>query len=219
MRAKFQCTVCDFIWKAKPSNVKSSNMGCSKCHKKKQGNITKVKYKDEFIDFLNIKKNIELIDKYTDSITKTQFKCIICSHTWITRPSDIKLGISSCVKCSPFKISKGEYFIEEYLLKNNITFIPQWKEHTCVFKRKLPYDFYLPDHNLAIEFQGIQHYQFVKRFHRNIDGFELQKKKDKIKRNYCKSNNIPLLEITYDQINDIEDIIERRLKKIIISTY
>jgi hypothetical protein len=219
IKVNIQCTVCDLVWKIMPTTIKSNNSGCPNCHIKIKAQKAKMNYKKDFLESINKNKKVVLIGEYIDSITKTKFKCSSCSHAWMTRPSDIKLGISSCVKCSPFTISKGEYFIEEYLLKNNISFIPQWKEHTCVYKRKLPYDFYLPAHNLAIEFQGIQHYQFVKRFHRNIEGFELQKKKDGIKRNYCKLKNIPLLEISYDQINDIEEIIERYLKETIILSH
>ena len=41
----------------------------------------------------------------------------------------------------------------------NIIFLPQHRFKDCVDKIPLPFDFYLPDYNTCIEFNGIQHYK------------------------------------------------------------
>lgn len=56
--------------------------------------------------------------------------------------------------------------------------------------------FYLTDYNLAIEYQGEQHYRPIDYFG-GKEKFEVQQKRDNIKRDYCKNNNINLLEIPY----------------------
>lgn len=71
----------------------------------------------------------------------------------------------------------------------------------------LPFDFYLPDYNLCIEFNGIQHYRAVEYFG-GVKKFKAQQKNDKIKKKYCDDNNISLIIIRYNEI------IEHKLKLI-----
>lgn len=59
-------------------------------------------------------------------------------------------------------------------------------------------DAYYEKHNIAIEFQGIQHYQFVKYFHKTLEIFEYKQKLDAIKKNLITSHNIKYIEIPYN---------------------
>lgn len=71
----------------------------------------------------------------------------------------------------------------------------------------------LPNKTLYIEYNGIQHYQYVPYFHRGgeID-FEKQLRRDSLLRDYCLEHNIELLEIPY---NLSDNIIIKLLKSII----
>lgn len=60
---------------------------------------------------------------------------------------------------------------------------------------------------LAIEFDGIQHYEPVKYFG-GVAKFKQQKKRDLIKDNFCKENNIKLVRIPYYDIDLIDDILK-----------
>ena len=73
-------------------------------------------------------------------------------------------------------------------------------------------DFYLSDYNLFIEYNGIQHYIPQKYFGGQIS-FEHQQKRDDYVRNYCKTNNIKLLEIKYN------DNIQNKLQEILNVDY
>jgi len=49
------------------------------------------------------------------------------------------------------------------LIKNNINFISQYKFKDCIFPdTKYPaiFDFYLPDKNICIEYDGEQHFYY-----------------------------------------------------------
>ena len=107
---------------------------------------------------------------------------------------------SGCPKC---KTSKGENMIIDYLDVNNIPYIPQKKFDGCIYKTRLPFDFYFPDKNLCIEYDGIQHFMSIEGWG-GEDEFKLRKKKDKIKNEFCQENNIRLERIKYD-----EDILNR----------
>ena len=50
---------------------------------------------------------------------------------------------------------------------------------------------------MALEYNGKQHYKFVKYFHKTKERFEKQKERDSLKRKYCKDLGIKLIEIPY----------------------
>lgn len=66
---------------------------------------------------------------------------------------------------------------------------------------RLSLDFYMPQHNLAFEFQGIQHDGFVQHFHDDKDGFDRQLARDATKREWCMLNNIELIEVRDSNIS------------------
>ncbi len=105
-----------------------------------------------------------------------------------------------CPKC---KTSKGENFIIDYLNENNINYQYQKKFDDCKYKTSLPFDFYFPDMNMCLEFDGIQHFMVIENWG-GADEFKLRKKKDKIKNKYCLDHSIRLERIKYD-----EDILQK----------
>jgi hypothetical protein len=59
-------------------------------------------------------------------------------------------------------------------------------------------DIYLPEYRLALEYNGIQHYEYNDRFHKNgIKDFIHQVMKDKIKYRLCVENGITLIRVKY----------------------
>lgn len=66
-------------------------------------------------------------------------------------------------------------------------------------------DFYLPDFNIFIEYNGIQHYIPVEHFGGELR-FKKQTQRDQYIKDYCKINNIKLLEIPY-KLKDYNDIL------------
>ena len=93
-----------------------------------------------------------------------------------------------------------------------IIYLKQHKFDDCIYKRKLKFDFYLPDYNMCIEYDGKQHFQIIEHF-----GGEKRLKetqiKDKIKTEYCINNNIQLIRIKYNQ--NIEYILKDKLFSLI----
>lgn len=117
------------------------------------------------------------------------------------------------LKCHKCTSSKGEQMISNWLIKNNIKFETQKGFYGLVGinRGNLSYDFYLPNNNLLIEYQGEQHKRFVRGFHITKEGFEKQKEHDKRKREYAKQHNIDLLEIRYWDFNNIEEILQDKI--------
>lgn len=103
-------------------------------------------------------------------------------------------------------MSSGENRIAEYLGRNDIQFLTEYYfDDLCVngkFKI-LFFDFYIPDYNIAIEYDGKQHYTEIYRGVKQVN----VKKNDFIKNQYCQRNGIKLLRIKYTNKKNIEDII------------
>lgn len=110
-----------------------------------------------------------------------------------------------CISCS-YKESKGECCIREFLDANNILFEQEKTFDDCKDIKCLPFDFYLPEYNLIIEFDGQHHFYEV-----GFGNHELTKKHDNIKNEYCKLHDISLLRIPYWKGNNIEEILTKQL--------
>jgi len=64
-------------------------------------------------------------------------------------------------------------------------------------KRKLELDGYNQDLGIAFEFQGRQHYHYTPAYHRSIEDFKQQIRRDKLKRELCLQNKVWLIVIPY----------------------
>ena len=140
---------------------------------------------------------------------------IICpEHGVFSQRPCHHLNYSGCPIC---KSSKGEKRITSYLVANNIKYIPQYTFEGCIGKKKkLPFDFYLPDYNLCVEFDGLQHSD-NKHFHFNSNGkvenekYKITVENDTKKNIYCMENKIGLLRIKYTDMKNIETILINEL--------
>ena len=136
--------------------------------------------------------------------------CPIHGSFWQTPVHHIN-SKCGCPKCNR---SHGEAFLANYFDTNNI----EYKENYIV---KVPVeirpsgiikiDFYLPKYNTFIEYNGIQHYIMQKGFGGQIK-FNKQLTRDAFLRNYCKENNVNLIEIPYTEKN-IKDFLENKLNE------
>ena len=122
---------------------------------------------------------------------------------------DLKTGHTR--SCGCLRSSKGEDKIRDVLSSLKIDFIQQKVFDNLKYKTNLKFDFFLPDYNYCIEYNGIQHYKPVEYFGGEKQ-FKKQQERDNIKRQWCKDNNIKLIEIPYTDYNKIgEDYIKSRL--------
>lgn len=103
-----------------------------------------------------------------------------------------------CAKC---KNSRGEIAVEKLLNKLFIKYETQKKFDGCFYKQLLRFDFYLPDYNTCIEYDGIFHFEVTRKT--SEEDLKLTKHKDNIKNEYCKNNNNHLIRIKYNE--NIED--------------
>lgn len=183
-----KCKRCGYEWKMLPSNI-LKRRGCPKC----ANNIKKTT--EDFIKELSLVNNeIEIISNYNGAFIKIDCKCKKCSNIWSVKPTHLLEG-HGCPNCLQ---STGERTIKSILDKYKVKYIRQQKFDDLIGIKggKLSFDFYLPDYNLLIEYQGRQHYQ-PSGYMGGVDKFNYQIENDKIKRRYVNLKNINYLEISY----------------------
>ena len=117
-----------------------------------------------------------------------------CGNIHICSVTDLTTGHTSSCGCM-FQ-SKGEMYIKELLTQYNIKFIKQKRFKECKNKRTLPFDFYLPDYNTCIEYDGEQHFRPID-YWGGEEKFKINPLNDQIKNDFCKNNNINLIRISY----------------------
>ena len=146
------------------------------------------------------------------SKTKYNFICENCGSEF-ERSLDNLNQANTGVFCRECNSSQLEIKTKDILVKYNIDYKTQIKYERLLGlgNGNLSYDFYLPNYNLLIECQGIQHEKFTKGLHKTKDDFKKQLEHDRRKREYAKKNNIDLLEIWYYDIDNIENILIEKL--------
>lgn len=193
-----KCKIDGYKFIVTPNHILRGS-GCPMC----AGVIQKTtnQYKDEVF---RINQNIEVIGEYVNAKTSIRHRCKIDDYEFDAKPNNILSG-KGCPVCNQ---SHGEREIQHYLIIHFIRFLPQHTFDDCKNVFKLPFDFYLPDYNICIEYDGLQHFEPVD-FFGGEEGFRKRQLNDEIKTKYCQENNIKLLRIRYDQ--DVTNILDMYL--------
>ena len=193
-----------------PNNHTSLKRGCPNCARERsrkeqtdtlEGFITKAK--EVHGDKYNYDKVI-----YVNRHTPVIITCPI--HGDFPQFPTNHLSGSGCQKC---RQSHLENEVMRLMEKNCILFDTQKKFPWLMSSKNYPMklDFYLPQYNIAIECQGIQHYK--------VNGFFTEKRVsyskelDKLKYNLCKEHGIKLYYIRYDNADSDMDNLLKMLSK------
>lgn len=116
-----------------------------------------------------------------------------CGNKTVVQSSSLT-GLTT-QSCGCINYSIGERNISSILDNNHIKYIKEYSPEDM--KRKLRFDFYLPEYNRLIEFDGKQHFQPCGGSWDKNDSLEQRQKRDKIKNEYAINNNIQLVRIPY----------------------
>ena len=197
-RAKDPITIrhkkCSYEWETTPDNFLRRSSRCPSCANNARMDT------DSFHERLYNTFNGEYTsgDEYVNARTKMRITHETCGNSWEIAPDTILNQKVGCPNCSE---SKGERYIRNLLEDLGISYTPQKTFPDCRNVRLLPYDFYLDDYNVCVEFDGIQHYEPT-RFGgmsqtRAEEIFKVRLDTDNYKTEYCKEKRIELLRIPY----------------------
>lgn len=209
-RIEVRCKVCGNEWKSDPYSLLKGS-GCKKCAMKYVQNL-KIKSHEEFLDdFKKRNENydkIKVLTKYQKYELPITCECLECHNVWETTPHYLCGDGSGCPLC---KLSKGEGRIRRFFVDNNISYISQ-KTFDGLLGcggKPLRFDFYLPNYNLLLEYQGQFHDNTVS--YQTKERYERLKEHDKRKKIFAKENGYELFEIWYQDYDNIETILQEKL--------
>lgn len=178
-------------------------------------NYSYKKTNEQFLDDLHKAVNFIIpLEDYKGSFTKISFKCLKHNFIWEATPNNV-ITTKHCPKCC--NILKGESIISHLLTEWNYNFTPQKRFEDCRNKRPLPFDFYLDDFNICIEYDGEFHYYPIPIGKMTYEEASLRYKQrifnDNIKNQYCAKNNIGLIRIPYWEKDNLEYFLFNALKE------
>lgn len=168
----------------------------------------------ENINLYMIKNNLPytvLSEEYNSNVDNLLIKCNKCNETFYRAWSKFqnKTGML-CPNCRLKSKSYLEWLVKMWLKENDISFVMEKRFYDCRNKIPLPFDFYIEDKNVAIEVDGLHHYEPI-----NLTGYgkenptearvtryNTQVINDEIKNKYCEDNNIVLIRIPYWEFKD-----------------
>lgn len=110
------------------------------------------------------------------------------------------------------RYSKESERVAKYLEENNISYIREKTWEWLVNPktgRHLYVDFYLPQFDLCVEYNGVQHYLYVDRFYEKREDFEYRKYLDKLKQDILTENGKDVLVVKYT--DNVSESIEKYL--------
>lgn len=201
---RYRHRVCGKIRTMAPSNFLSGHR-CSYCAGLYEDTET---YREKLKELYG--NEYSLLSEYKRANKMVKIRHNVCGYEWNTNATNFIQGKSHCPRCQE---SSGERTISQILDAKHVKYIQQYVFDDCRYKRPLPFDFYLPDYNLCIEYDGKQHY-VKNEFFNEHDPFKERQIKDHIKNKYCKEHGINMLRIPYNHTQSLEDIIMKRLQGI-----
>ena len=153
----------------------------------------------------------DLINKRYDKVIVKEYlgnqywRCFCdCGEETVKRTDQLSRDSVSCSKCTCH--SNGEKRIQNILLDLNIAFEQEKTFESCRFPDTqclARFDFYLPEKNLLIEYNGVQHYKTNTSGWNTEEHLAYTQEHDKFKSNWCETHGYKLLIIPYTDYNKL----------------
>ena len=140
-----------------------------------------------------------LSTEYVNMQHKLEWECSNV-HTWWAVPNNVKQG-HWCPVCV------GSVHEEQCRIILETLTGEKFPKVSNVFGTRMHFDGFCEELKLAFEYDGVQHFKFVKHWHRNQTGLAKQKARDKLKNELCEKNNVRMIRIPYTEDNNIEGFI------------
>jgi Zn finger protein HypA/HybF involved in hydrogenase expression len=200
------------------NNHTNNKMGCMACGGRQRHTRESFVIKAQHTHGTKYDYSTVVWTESTNARTKVTINCKI--HGPFNQVVDSHIAGTGCPPCNS---SKGEMAISTWLNANDIKYTTEHIFSDCInpiTKRKLRFDFYLPDHNTCIEFHGKQHYIPVLFTKTNFgestskiarDNLSSNQHRDSIKEQYCKQRGMHLIIIPYTDITRIDLILTTHL--------
>lgn len=207
-KVKIKCHKCGNVIEKSPVKMTGSTKeGCYICNGKNH-----YKTKETFQAEVDGKypNQYAILGEYERARKPIRVKNLVCGHTYEISPDNLLRG-KGCPRCS---IKQSSYMdtVEEILDKFGIPYEKEKIFADCKDIRSLPFDYYVPSRNCCIEVDGEFHYERKNASLNRRSEYDAVKRRDGIKTDYCKANNIKLVRLPYFKFNDFSLILANELQ-------
>lgn len=207
------CKVCGHKWQVTPDTL-LQNGSCPECTKIELHN-KQAKSNEQFLkELAEANPTLIPLEPYYNDHTKILVRCSVHNYEWYVAPNKILHRHTGCPKCVAYK---NEQKLFSILKKYGYEVEPQKRFKDCKDKKPLPFDAYVEELNLLIEYDGEQHYIPIRRgnmsYKQAVEQLRIVQKHDEIKNQYCLDNNILLIRIPYWESDNMELFLLSKLKE------
>lgn len=202
-RIKCRCKIHNIVSNKTPNEILQGK-GCRICGREKLSSKSFLTIEEFQNKVSDANPAIKVIEYYGER-KNAKFQCILCGHIWESSAGSMIIHGKRCPECQHFYA--GEKLVKSILEHRGISYIEQFRFKDCRDKRTLPFDFYIPQYNMCIEYDGQQHFKPVF----GEKSFEDTVRHDRMKDKYCLDHGIDLLRISYKDTKSIEEIINERI--------
>jgi len=209
-----ECLIDGTIWAPTPNRL-LGGCGCPECGRI-ASNKNSTKSNDQFLlELSQINPDVLILEEYIQAKLPMRVMCKKCGYRWSTTPDNLLHG-GCCSECSA---TPNEKKLGDILVQRGFKLERQKKYSDCRDQLPLPFDIYLSEHNILVEYDGEQHYHPV-----NFGGisdenacknFLKTQYHDSIKTQYCEANNIPLIRVPYWEKDNLEEFVMLQLQRYI----
>lgn len=209
-----KCNVCGYEWEKSPSDLLYlPSKDCPLCGNKKAHDKQAISTEEFAVKLNRANNRIKVVGEYYNNATKIKCYCMDCCQYFDAMPRNL-LNRKNCPLCTK---SRGETIIKKWLKEHQINYIKEktFPDLIGLGGGKLRYDFYLPNMQTIIEYNGIQHERpedfggkgesFAK------EQYNKQKRHDCIKREYAVLHNIKMIELWKKDLPNLESILNNEL--------
>jgi hypothetical protein len=200
---------CDYKWNVKPRWIFDKKTKCPRCQNRER--YTSEDFSKIVLELTN--NEYELKSKYINNRSYVEIEHLTCNNLFKVNPPSFLYLDQRCPICNDTS-SKGEKRISEILTNYNVDFEQQSTFNGCKSTNLLRFDFAIKDNDVLflVEYDGAQHFRSVE-FFGGEEGFKNLQKRDTIKNQYCRDNNVPLIRIPYWKFDEIESILNKLIHK------
>jgi DNA-directed RNA polymerase subunit RPC12/RpoP len=208
IKVKVRHNTCGHEYEVTPNNFKRGKR-CPYC-----GNERKRKTNSTFAKQVHdlSKGKLELASKYTGVNDFVLIKCLKHNISFSMTPTGfIRSETERCPICKAeasnysYTLSSPVLYLYSFLIKRGVTVQMERAFPDVKNIQVLPYDFFLPEYNLLIEYDGREHFESSSRFG-GKKRLDLTRSNDNIKNLSAKVLGMHLIRIPYTELNFVKVI-------------
>lgn len=194
-------TLCKNTFSVTPDSFNRKGTRCPKCsiaERSSKRAKTLGEFSKEVAEFSG--GEYAVVGDYVNVNTKTEFYHKTCGTITSISPSNFINGYTKCSSCYSFR---GEKAVSDVLDSLSIEYS---REHTFEYLGRKRYDFFIPSLNIAIEYDGEQHFKAVDHWG-GEEALKRTQESDALKNDFCDFMGIDLLRIPYWEFDNIDEIV------------